>query len=407
MEKHALILTTTNDFLWKFERENVKILQRLGYVVHYAANMREPHYVCDEEKIKQMGVWTHHLDIARSPFLVRQNQNALRRLLGLIQEYGIQVLHCHTPVGGLLGRLAGKWSRSANPIVIYTAHGFHFYRGAPAVNHLLYFPVERLLARETDILIVINEEDYRNALKFRMRRGSKVFQIPGVGLDMAEYRPLSAEQKRELRERLGIAPAELFLVSVGELNENKNHRLVLEALGKLLRKYPDCSIRYGICGDGFLRSRLEQWIRDDKLGNRVTLYGYCPNVPEILGCADAAVFPSKREGLGMAGLEALAMGIPLIASDNRGTREYMKNGVNGFVFPNDNVEGLMKGIEALMSMDAGQTSAMAARCVQSAQPFDQKYTNAAMREIYADVDRRVTREIFQKYGENQHYHGCV
>lgn len=183
MEKHALILTTTSDFLWKFERENVKILQQMGYVVHYATNLKEPSYFSEKERLDQLGIQVHPIDIARSPFLFRQNERALRQVLDLIRKYDICLLHCHTPVGGLLGRLAGRRLGPGKLFVIYTAHGFHFYQGAPLSHWLAYYRVERFLAHYTDTLILINEEDAAAARRFRLRKGGKRYLLPGTGLD--------------------------------------------------------------------------------------------------------------------------------------------------------------------------------------------------------------------------------
>ena len=128
----------------------------MGYCVHYAANMDEPHYISDQERIRKMGVMVHSIAIVRSPYMVKENRKALCQLLELIEKYQIQIIHCHTPVGGLLGRLAGKFYKKRRLTVIYTAHGFHFYKGAPPLNWLVYYKVEKRLARYTDILIVIN-----------------------------------------------------------------------------------------------------------------------------------------------------------------------------------------------------------------------------------------------------------
>lgn len=389
MDKHILILTTTSDFLGKFERENVRILQQMGYTVHYAANMREPSYLSEEERIRAMGVLTHHIGVARSPFLFSDNHRALEEVAGLIEEYRIAAIHCHTPVGGVLGRLAGRRCRRP-PVVVYTAHGFHFYKGAPAVNQLVYYRVEQLLARLTDILVVINEEDYRSALKFRLKKGGRLFKIPGVGLDEEVFHPLDEEERRRGRERLGIGEGDFFFLSVGELNGNKNHRIVLEALDRLRERGRDISrIRYGICGDGFFRERLAQRIREMGLEGIVTLYGYCPNIPDILGCADAAIFPSRREGLGMAGLEALAMGVPVIAADNRGTREYMEHGRNGLVYRHDDAGGFAEGMTVMQDMRAQDREKMAVACRDSVKPFGKVYAVAVMRRVYAAMDRRV------------------
>lgn len=408
MDKHILILTTTNDFLCKFEQENVKILQEMGYTVHYATNFQEPSYISDQQKIEQMGVVTHHIDIARSPFLFQYNQKALRQLLALIENQSIQVIHCHTPVGGLLGRIAGKLCRDKKPIVIYTAHGFHFYKGAPIFNHLVYYPVEKWLARETDILIVINEEDYRAARKFHLKKGGHLYKIPGVGLNRNRFHPFTERERAARRKALGINPNEYFLVSVGELNENKNHRIVLQALATMAQR---CNghfhLRYGICGDGFFRGRIEQWIQTMGLTEIVTLFGHCADITGIVGCADAMVFPSKREGLGMAGLEALSMGVPVIAADNRGTREYMEHGKNGFIYRYDDVEGFIEGIQAIQEQSPEQRERMKGYCLDSVKPFDQVYARAVMRRIYAGVDQRIGRELHEKSSENQHHYGSV
>lgn len=180
MEKHVLILATTNDFLLKFEQDNVALLQAMGYTVHYAANLREPAYLSDRERIRAREVVPHHIDIARSPYLLGDNRRALRQVLCLLRRWEMGAIHCHTPVGGLVGRLAGRLAPT-RPVVVYTAHGFHFYRGAPLYNQLAFYPVEWNLARYTDILVTINSEDYRAARRLPLRRGGKVFQLPGVG----------------------------------------------------------------------------------------------------------------------------------------------------------------------------------------------------------------------------------
>lgn len=391
MEKNILILTTTNEFLGKFERENVKILQRMGYQVHYAANMREPHYISDEERIRNMGVLPHHIEIARSPFVLRDNTKALWQLLALIKRCQIQVIHCHTPVGGVLGRLAGKLFRDWRLFIIYTAHGFHFYQGAPLFNRLAYYRAERKLARYTDILIVINREDYRNAERLRLKKGGRIYKIPGAGLDREIFHPLSSGERAAAREALGIGEHQFFLVSLGELNQNKNQKLILEALVKLREAGTDLSeIRYGICGDGFLRPQMEGWISKMGLGDTVTLYGHCRRIVPILGCADVTVFPSKREGLGMAGLESLAMGIPVIASDNRGTREYMEHGKNGYVYSPDDAEGFAEGIRRIRDLSPGEREKMAAYCQSCVPPFDKARANEVMQTIYEAADSRIT-----------------
>ena len=391
MKKQALILATTNDFLRKFEKHNIEILKSMGYSIHYATNMNEPDYISDKDFFEEMNIDTHHIEIARSPFVFKNNKNAFYQLLNIIKKYNIQLIHCHTPVGGVLGRLAGKFYKEA--IVIYTAHGFHFYRGAPLINRLLYYRVEKILAMYTDILIVINKEDYENAKKFSLKKGGYIYKIPGEGIDTEIFKTVSEEKKINLRKKYGVKEDEFLLVSVGELNENKNHKIVIDALKEMRDRDKDISkIKYWICGDGFLREDIKRYIKACKLNDTVVLYGYCNNVPEILGCADAAVFPSKREGLGMAGLESLSMGLPLIVSDNRGTREYMIQGKNGFICRHDSVEDFIRSIDIIRGLSKKEKDRMKIFCRFSAMPFDSMYSSMFMREIYFKANRMVEGE---------------
>lgn len=387
--KNILILTTTSDFLEKFQIENVKILRDMGYCIHYASNTLKAQGIFDEEEVRSMDVRVHSIAIERSPYMFRYNYKALKEIIEIVKENNIKVIHCHTPVGGLLGRLAGAYFKARGLKIIYTAHGFHFYKGAPLLNNTMYYFVEKMMAHFTDVLIVINEEDYKKACKLHLRKGGKVYHIPSVGLDREKFKPMSEEEKKEKRKDLGIAENEFFLVSVGELNENKNHVVVLKMLAKLKKQYRDIKIKYGICGDGFYRERMEHWIAQANLTNEVTIYGFKKHVVDIVGCADAMIFPSKREGLGMAALEALSMGIPVLASDNRGTREYMKEGENGYICKYDDVSGFLRGIRKIQRQTMDEKEQMAKRCRASVERFDKKYSNKIMREIYEEVDKRV------------------
>ena len=199
-----------------------------------------------------------------------------------------------------------------------------------------------------------------------------------------------------MRQRLGVAPEEFFLLSVGELNQNKNHQVVLEALSRLKRRGCLEGIRYGICGEGFARPQLEEEIRARGLSQVVTLYGYRPDIPQMVGCADATVFPSRREGLGMAGLESLAMGVPVLAADNRGTREYMSFGKNGLLYPWDDPAGFARGIALLRGMDPRRRELLSQRCVASVAPFDRACSQAVMQAVYQEMERKVRERCEQK-----------
>lgn len=391
--KSILILATVGGFLPQFELNNVRILQEMGYIVHYAADMEHPNYKLDRELLEGMQIHLHQIPIVKSPFRFLQNGKALREVLKIIRGNDIQAVHCHTPAGGLIGRMAGMFC-GRKLKVVYTAHGFHFYRGAPKPGAFVYRMVEKILARFTDILVVINQEDYQSALGFYLRgtpgkdrKGGQVYRIPGVGIDLEAFSPLTEKERAAGRRKLGLKESDLFLVSVGELNENKNQYSVLLALDQMRREGKNIShIRYGICGDGVLRDQVSAWIQEMGLEKNVAMYGYCDPVQPVLGCADAFLFPSRREGLGMAALEALSMGIPVIAADNRGTREYMEPGKNGYVCRWDDVDGYIRGIESVCSMNRAQREAMGRYCRISVQKFETECTVRMMRKVYRRLD---------------------
>ena len=404
--KNILILATVGGFLDKFEKGNVRILRSMGYTVHYAANMREKHYLFEEEAVQKLGVHIHHIDIARSPYMLNYNLKAVDQLQKIIKENDIHAIHCHTPVGGMLGRIMGLRFKKQGLQIVYTAHGFHFYKGAPFINNTVYYLVEKVLARYTDILVVINKEDYISAKKkLHLRRGGRVYRIPGVGLDLDRFAPMQEGERERIRKTLGIRPDDFFIVSVGELNENKNQQIILHTLAQMKKEGINLAhIRYGICGEGFLRSQLETQIRELGLQDTVTMYGYCMHVEGILGCADVSVFPSVREGLGMAGLEALAMGIPLLASDNRGTREYLKPEINGYFCKCDEVRDWINGIQNIRGMSQRERQEMEAMCRKSAESFGQENTDSIMELVYQDLDKRLGSDQYGK-DKNQCDHG--
>ncbi len=392
--KKVLIIATVSGFLFQFEQEDVRILQSLGYEVHYAANEQTENYLFDRSEIERLQIKMHPVPIPKSPYMILKNRRALRMIVSLIREEGISLIHCHTPVGGMLGRLAGRACRDLNVRVIYTAHGFRFFEGAPLPGKWLYLMAERRLAHDTDALVVINREDYRNALRFCLKKGGKVYQIPGVGLDMERFRPFTEAQRREARESLGLSEDDFFLVFVGELNENKNPAVIL-CVSDLLRQsgYAGRTVRCGICGDGVLRDKLKRQISEMHLSDVVTMYGYCSPVTSVLGCADAMIFPSRREGLGMAALEALAMGIPVIAADNRGTREYMEHKKNGWVCDPDDVQGYADGIRFLEGLDIASREEMKRNCRSCVRRFSSERTTEIMRRVYSLADDKVSAEI--------------
>ena len=206
------------------------------------------------------------------------NYKAYKALKKLIDEGDYDIIHCHTPVGAMLTRLAARGARKKGTKVIYTAHGFHFYKGAPLLNWLIYYPVEKTLSRYTDVLITINREDYERAKTFSAKR---VEYVAGVGIDTAKFGNTVVDAGAK-KEEIGIPSGAFMLLSVGELNKNKNHEVVVRALAKL----GDKDIHYAVAGRGDLTDILNSLAGELGVGNNVHLLGYRNDTAELLKAAD-------------------------------------------------------------------------------------------------------------------------
>lgn len=333
-KKKALIIATVVGFVTRFEMNDIKILQELGYDVVVIAN-----YDNYNGKLDNINVEMLDIRFTRSPFTL-QNIKAFKKLNKYVKENKIDLIHCHTPVGGVVGRIVGKLNNIKT--VIYTAHGFHFFDGAPKLNWLIYYPVEKFLSRYTDILITINQEDYNRAKnKFYAK---KVEHIPGVGIDIEKIENIKVDRVKK-RKELGIEKDDILLLSVGELNKNKNHQIVIKALAELKNK----KIKYFIAGKGILKEELENLIKDYGLEKNIKLLGYRNDIYELCKMSDIFIFPSLREGLGMAGLEALAAKLPIIGTHIHGMKDYIENNKNGFCIRKNDKKELRIAIETLIN----------------------------------------------------------
>lgn len=377
--KKALIITTISGFLPQFAMNDVKILQEDGYEVHYASNFKNPIYTFDEEALTSKGIILHHIDIAKSPISVVAHSKAIKQLKKLIDDENISIVHCHNPMGGVDGRMAASLTKT-KPVVMYTAHGFHFYKGAPKINWLLYCTMERFMAHRTDVLITINREDYKKSKQFHLKKDGITRQIHGVGIDMKRFKA----GESDAREELGIPRDAFHIVTAAELNVNKNQSVVINAISQC--EYKD--IYYSICGRGPYEAELQKLIDSKGLSDRVKLLGFRTDMDRILKSADCFAFPSIREGLGVAAIEALSTSVPLIVADNRGTREYAVQNENAYVCEPLDVDEYKRAIVELHD-DQEKREIMASKCRDSARKFSKDNNNALMTSIYHEAMRKV------------------
>lgn len=315
--KKILFVTHNGRFLVQFELNDIRILQDMGYEVHCATNFKgESMRVDAEQTLKEHGVICHQIDIERSPLKMWQNTRAYSQLKSLLRSGDFAGVHCHTPMGGVIGRLAASATHTAP--VIYTAHGFHFYKGCPLKNRLIYQTAETFLARYTDAQITINQEDFAAAQKFPLR--GKAYYVPGIGVDVKKISSVQVDRATK-RAELGIPQDAFVFISVGELNENKNHATVIRTLAKA--DIPNSY--YLICGEGKLKQQHFELAQKLGISEKVKLLGFRTDVSEILRACDCFVFPSFREGLSVSLMEAMAAGLPCIASRIRGNVDLLEN----------------------------------------------------------------------------------
>ena len=335
-----------------------------GYASHEARNRDEEAY----------GIHIHQIDFERNPLHPR-NLTAYQQLLSLVRRERFDCIHCNTPVGGAAGRLAGK--RCGTETVIYQAHGFHFYRGAPLVNRLVYYPVERWLARYTDVLITINREDYEAAAGLRLR--GRVHFVHGVGLETGEFLPSGADGGAK-RLELGLACDDVALISMGDLVQRKNYRTAIQAISET--RSP--KIHYFICGQGPEKDRLTRLSKKLGVENRIHFLGFRSDIRELLAAADIFLFTTLQEGLPRAMMEAMASGLPCIASRIRGNTDLIADGKGGYLCDPRDAAAFAAAIEKL-ARNAGLRKSMGERNLLSIKGYDAAIVKQELKEIYEET----------------------
>ena len=375
MPKALFVATVVKTHIMEFHIPYLKMLKDMGWETAVAARND-----FDDPAECVIPYCDKYYDIAfeRKPIKLR-NLKAYKQLKSVINEDYYDIIHCHTPVGAMLTRLAAVKSRKKGTKVIYTAHGFHFYKGAPLINWIAYYPVEKILARKTDVLITINKEDYNRAKCFKAGR---VCYVPGVGIDTSRFNKqfVSREEKRT---ELGFSPNDFVMLSVGELIKRKNHAVVINALGEIKKAGKLDKIHYVICGRGVLDTNLKDMARKIGVYDHVHFLGYRNDVNEICNSSDLFVFMSLQEGLPVALMEAMACGLPSICSDIRGNTDLIENCKNGEIVKNNALD-LANAIEKLRNNE-GLRRQYGTASVTSIQRFDLTSVIKEVRKIYLEV----------------------
>ncbi len=309
-----------------------------------------------------------------------ENIRSYKMLKAIMDEGNYDIIHCHTPVGALIARLAALKARKKGTKVIYTAHGFHFFKGAPLVNWLCYFPFEWLLSFVTDVLITINKEDYARAKK--IMHPKRLEYVPGVGIHTEKFRT-DTITPREKRKELGFTEEDFLMVTVAEMTKNKNHITILKAMEILKGTAAYDHLHYLIVGRGEQWESLEESAKELGIANHVHFLGYRSDTPQLYRCCDVFAFMPFREGLSVALMEAMASGIPIYCSKIRGNTDLIQDGISG-LFADNNVPAVAKTIEALYG-DLELRAKLGAGAMERAKLFDDENVHRMMKEIYLSV----------------------
>lgn len=367
-----LYAATVLSHICQFHLPHMQHLQEQGWEVHVAAH--------DNLAVKN-GLQLRYCDkfietpFSRSP-KSPDNLKAYQQLKKLLAEERYDIILCNTPMGGIVTRLAAKKTRKQGTRVIYMAHGFHFYKGSSSKSWMIFYPIEKFMAKKCDLLITVNKEDYALAQK-KFSKRTEVAHIHGVGVDEKRYHPVTPEEQLVMRQAEGLTAEDFLILCTGELNENKNQKTLISATAQLKDKIPNLKVL--LAGNGPKEQELHDQIRDEGLENTVKLLGYRTDLEKVVPSVDLVVSCSKREGMPLNIIEAMLCKKPVIASHNRGHDELIQDTVNGDLFAASDVASLSEKILKLV-----QTPELKSQFGISGFTSAQPYTvSSVLLELYA------------------------
>lgn len=366
MKNKVLFCANVDSHIKAFHIPYLKWFKEQGYETHVATNGEEEIPFCDVK---------HMIEIQRSPANIR-NIKAYMQLKKLIDIEKFSVIHCHTPMGGILTRIAARKARKGNTSVIYTAHGFHFFKGASRFNWMIYYPIEKFLSRWTDCLITINQEDYNTAIQKNFRT-KNIQKVRGVGIDLDKFRPLGIEEKNLLKLQYGYKSEEYILMYVAELSQRKNQEMLINCMPQLVRLIPD--LKLVLVGHDALNGKLQKLAKTLKVEESIDFLGRKQDVHQLLNICDIYVSPSKQEGLPVNIMEAMALGLPICSSGIRGSIDLIENGVNGLI---NNIEDEKALIKNILYMYKNNNKEFEIKTLQKIERYSIKQVLKDMEKIY-------------------------
>ena len=335
----VLLVATVQSHICQFHRPLAEVLHAHGCELHAAAkdNLAEKNGMKLDFADRVFDV-----PFSRSP-KSPENIKAGRILKQIIKDGAYDIIHCNTPMGGIVTRIVAQSARRHGTRVFYTAHGFHFYRGASKKNWLFFYPVEKLFSRRTDKLITITREDHELA---KNKFHCEIEYIHGVGVDEKRYFPVDDLTKLSLKREMGFEASRKIILCIGELLPNKNQKMAVQMMEFVVKKYPEAVLL--IAGNGPERDDLEREISSFHLDGNVQMLGYCTHLQDYQHIADVLVSCSRREGLPLNIVESMLSETPVVATVNRGHRELIEDGKTGFLVAVDDAEGMADRVVGIL-----------------------------------------------------------
>lgn len=335
--KKILYVSTVSSTINSFLVPHIKALVDRGDLVDCAANLDYELNIDIDKELHDIGVRFFELSFSRNPFTIG-NINAFKRLIKIQEENKYDIVHLHTPIASAYGRLLKI--KFPNLRIIYTAHGFHFYKGASLINWAIYYPIEKFMARFTDDIITMNFEDYKIAKTFKFKN---VHKLNGVGIDLKKYN-LNNFDKNEVRAELGLKDDDFVILMIAEVNKNKNHKQMIDAI-EILRNKGIENIKVICAGDGVIFNEVCNYIKEKKLIDNIRMLGFRNDVNKLIVACDIGILMSYREGLPRNVMELMACGKPVIGTNIRGIRDLIKNDVNGYLVRVNDIQDTSNKIE--------------------------------------------------------------
>lgn len=367
--KKVLYVTTVSRTINAFLIPHINMLLDNGYEIHCACSIDKP----VDKELQRRGVKIFEVPFSRNPLGIG-NIKAFIKLEELQRINDYDIVHVHTPIAAIYGRLLKLNFPSLR--IIYTAHGYHFLKGGYKLGWILYYPIEKIMAKFTDVTININKEDYE--ITKEKLKPKKCYLLNGVGLDLDKYKKLSSKEIQEKRKEFGLKDKDFVVLMIAEINKNKNHIQLINAMDILKDKYPNIKV---LCiGDGTLKESLEKQIILRNLQNNIFMLGYRLDVNKLINISDIGILLSRREGLPRNIMEFMACGRKVIATDIRGCRDLICYETIGTLVNVDDYESTAKAIEKYYILNDKSFEVS-----KEIRKYDIESINSELLKIYEDV----------------------